>query len=78
MLNLWRLPLRDATRRSDDVLRPERASRELTTEELNKLSRLLELPEADREALQAAARSAVNARWSWEQVSTRLLQPFTN
>ena len=43
-----------------------------------KLGRLLELPEGERQALRAAARSAVSRRWSWEQVSTRLLQPFTN
>jgi glycosyltransferase involved in cell wall biosynthesis len=43
-----------------------------------KLGRLLELPEADRQALQEAARRAVIEHWSWEQVSTRLLQPFTN
>ena len=43
-----------------------------------KLDRLLRLPEADRQSLQKAARSAVTRRWSWEQVSTRLLQPFTN
>jgi len=43
-----------------------------------KLGRLLELPEGERQALRAAARSAVSQRWSWEQVSTRLLQPFTN
>jgi glycosyltransferase involved in cell wall biosynthesis len=44
----------------------------------HKLGRLLELPAADRQVLQEAARRAVIARWSWEQVSTRLLQPFTN
>ena len=43
-----------------------------------KLSRLLELPEADRQRLRQAARRAVTERWSWEQVSARLLQPFTN
>ena len=43
-----------------------------------KLGRLLELPEEDRQTLLAAARRAVVERWSWEQVSARLLQPFTN
>jgi glycosyltransferase involved in cell wall biosynthesis len=43
-----------------------------------KLGRLLELPEADRQSLREAARRAVIERWSWERVSTRLLQPFTN
>jgi glycosyltransferase involved in cell wall biosynthesis len=43
-----------------------------------KLNRLLELPEADRQRLRQAARRAVTERWSWEQVSARLLQPFTN
>src|SRR5207253_7410434 len=33
-----------------------------------KLGRLLALPERDRQALRAAAREAVEARWSWEQV----------
>src|SRR5438552_2049110 len=43
-----------------------------------KLGRLLALSEAEQQSLRAAARSAVKANWSWEQVSTRLLQPFTN
>jgi glycosyltransferase involved in cell wall biosynthesis len=43
-----------------------------------KLGRLLDLPERDREALRDAARRAVVEHWSWEQVSARLLQPFTN
>ena len=43
-----------------------------------KLGRLLDLPERDRQALQEAARRAVVEHWSWEQVSARLLQPFTN
>ena len=43
-----------------------------------KLGRLLELPEGEREALRDAARRAVIEHWSWEQVSARLLQPFTN
>jgi glycosyltransferase involved in cell wall biosynthesis len=43
-----------------------------------KLGRLLALPEQDRQALREAAREAVEASWSWEHVSTRLLQPFTN
>ena len=43
-----------------------------------KLGRLLALSEAEQQSLRAAARSAVKANWSWEQVSARLLQPFTN
>jgi len=43
-----------------------------------KLGRLLDLPERDRQALREAARRAVEEHWSWEQVSARLLQPFTN
>ena len=43
-----------------------------------KLGRLLDLPERDRQALREAARRAVVEHWSWEQVSARLLQPFTN
>jgi len=43
-----------------------------------RLGRLLDLPERDRQALQEAARQAVVEHWSWEQVSARLLQPFTN
>jgi glycosyltransferase involved in cell wall biosynthesis len=43
-----------------------------------KLGRLLALSEEERQGLRAAARAAVKANWSWEQVSTRLLQPFTN
>jgi glycosyltransferase involved in cell wall biosynthesis len=43
-----------------------------------KLGRLLDLPERDRQALREAARWAVEEHWSWEQVSARLLQPFTN
>ena len=43
-----------------------------------KLGRLLDLPERDRQALRDAARRAVVEHWSWEQVSARLLQPFTN
>jgi glycosyltransferase involved in cell wall biosynthesis len=43
-----------------------------------RLGRLLDLPERDRQALQEAARRAVVEHWSWEQVSARLLQPFTN
>ena len=43
-----------------------------------KLGRLLELPEGEREALKETARRAVIEHWSWERVSTRLLQPFTN
>ena len=43
-----------------------------------KLGRLLELPDQERQSLRHAARRAVVERWSWEQVSVRLLQPFTN
>jgi len=43
-----------------------------------KLGRLLDLPERDRQAVREAARRAVEEHWSWEQVSARLLQPFTN
>jgi glycosyltransferase involved in cell wall biosynthesis len=43
-----------------------------------KLDRLLALPEEDRQSLREAARRAVIERWSWEQVSARLLEPFTN
>ena len=43
-----------------------------------KLGRLLDLPERDRQALREAARRAVVEHWSWEQVSARLLQPFSN
>ena len=43
-----------------------------------KLGRLLELPDQERQSLREAARRAVVERWSWEQVSVRLLQPFTN
>jgi glycosyltransferase involved in cell wall biosynthesis len=44
----------------------------------HKLRALLALPPQERGALSAAARRAVVQRWSWEQVSARLLQPFTN
>jgi glycosyltransferase involved in cell wall biosynthesis len=40
-----------------------------------KLVELIELPDADRLALRAAARKAVVARWSWAGVATRLLAP---
>jgi glycosyltransferase involved in cell wall biosynthesis len=43
-----------------------------------KLDRLLALSGEDRETLCAAARRAVLERWSWQSVSLRLLQPFTN
>jgi len=43
-----------------------------------KLSALLVLSPEERRALGQAARRAVIERWSWEQVSGRLLQPFTN
>ena len=38
-----------------------------------KLGELLALSPADREALRAAARRAVEARWSWTSVAERLL-----
>ncbi|MEA2386348.1 MAG: hypothetical protein QOJ22_522 [Thermoleophilaceae bacterium] len=41
-----------------------------------KLSELLALPDADREALRAAARNATVTRWSWAGVARRLLEPF--
>jgi glycosyltransferase involved in cell wall biosynthesis len=40
-----------------------------------RLSALLALPAADREAIRAAARRAVVARWSWASVAARLLEP---
>jgi len=40
-----------------------------------KLAELLALPPADREALRAAGRRAVEARWSWAGVAARLLAP---
>ena len=43
-----------------------------------KLARVLALPDSDRQAMRAAARRAVVERWSWEQVSARLLEPFNN
>jgi glycosyltransferase involved in cell wall biosynthesis len=43
-----------------------------------KLDRLRGLSESDRQRLREAARAAVEANWSWEQVSARLLQPFNN
>ena len=36
---------------------------------------LIALPAAEREALRAAARRTVVARWSWAGVATRLLAP---
>jgi glycosyltransferase involved in cell wall biosynthesis len=41
----------------------------------SKLGELLELPDADREDLRAAARGAAVARWSWPAVASRLLDP---
>ena len=41
-----------------------------------KLRELLALPDADREALRAAARNATVTRWSWAGVARRLLEPF--
>src|SRR5438067_1438569 len=43
-----------------------------------KLARLLALTNEERETLRPAARRAVVERWSWESVSARLLEPFTN
>jgi glycosyltransferase involved in cell wall biosynthesis len=40
-----------------------------------KLAELLELPAGECEALRAAARRAVLARWSWASVGARLLEP---
>ena len=41
-----------------------------------KLGELLALPPAEHERIAAAARSAVERRWSWSSVAERLLQPF--
>jgi len=41
-----------------------------------KLSELLALPDADRDAVRAAARNATVTRWSWAGVARRLLEPF--
>ncbi|HUQ21804.1 MAG TPA: glycosyltransferase family 4 protein [Gaiellaceae bacterium] len=41
-----------------------------------KLEELLSLPDADRAAVRAAARSATVTRWSWAGVARRLLEPF--
>ncbi len=41
-----------------------------------KLSELLALPDADRDAVRAAARHATVTRWSWAGVARRLLEPF--
>jgi glycosyltransferase involved in cell wall biosynthesis len=41
-----------------------------------KLAELLALAPADREALRAAARRAVERRWSWSSVAARLLEPL--
>jgi len=43
-----------------------------------KLDRVRGLSESDRQRLREAGRAAVEANWSWEQVSARLLQPFNN
>jgi glycosyltransferase involved in cell wall biosynthesis len=40
-----------------------------------KLAELVELPDADRETLRAAARRAAVARWSWASIAARLLEP---
>jgi len=44
----------------------------------HKLSALLALTKGERRELSNAARRAVVERWSWEQVSAKLLQPFTH
>jgi glycosyltransferase involved in cell wall biosynthesis len=41
-----------------------------------KLRELLTLPDGDREAIRAAARTVAVTRWSWAGVAHRLLQPF--
>jgi glycosyltransferase involved in cell wall biosynthesis len=41
-----------------------------------KLRELLALPDADRDAVRAAAREATVTRWSWAGVARRLLEPF--
>jgi glycosyltransferase involved in cell wall biosynthesis len=42
----------------------------------SKLRELLELPRREHDRLEAAARKAVEKRWSWAGVADRLLQPF--
>jgi glycosyltransferase involved in cell wall biosynthesis len=42
-----------------------------------KLGELLSLSPADRDELRAAARRAVEARWSWTTVAARLLEPVS-
>jgi glycosyltransferase involved in cell wall biosynthesis len=39
-----------------------------------KLFELLSLPAADRDAIRAAARLAVEKNWSWPSIAARLLQ----
>ena len=41
-----------------------------------KLRELLVLPQAEHARIAAAARKAVEARWSWAGIAARLLQPF--
>jgi glycosyltransferase involved in cell wall biosynthesis len=41
-----------------------------------KLRELLSLPEEEHARIGAAARSAVEQRWSWSRIAERLLQPF--
>ena len=41
-----------------------------------KLRELLALPQAEHARIAAAARKAVEARWSWAGIAARLLQPF--
>jgi glycosyltransferase involved in cell wall biosynthesis len=43
-----------------------------------KLRELLELPPQEHERAAAAARRAVEQRWSWASVAGRLLEPFNN
>jgi glycosyltransferase involved in cell wall biosynthesis len=41
-----------------------------------KLRELLSLPDEEHARIAAAARSAVEQRWSWSRIAERLLQPF--
>jgi glycosyltransferase involved in cell wall biosynthesis len=43
-----------------------------------RLRALFELPDAERRALGAAARRAVERKWSWTAVAGQLLEPFDN
>ena len=44
----------------------------------DRLRTLFALPDAERRALGAAARRAVERKWSWPAVAERLLEPFTD